>query len=161
MGFRQEIEAIAEFLPQSPERQTFLFSATVSPAIQQVARKTLNKNHLFINCVSNDSSPVHAHVPQYHTVLPSAADQLPHVLRLLAHDQLTNPGRSKSIIFLPTTKMTQLFTSFLQELSTSLPAGDRTRIYEIHSLRTQQSRTKTSDLFRKDISGASWYIWLL
>ncbi|PSR78593.1 hypothetical protein PHLCEN_2v7340 [Hermanssonia centrifuga] len=156
MGFREEISAIADFLPQKPERQTFMFSATVSREIQQVAREILNKNHLFVNCVSEDSSPVHAHVPQYHTVLPSAGHQIPHLLRILAHDQLINPQKSKSIIFLPTTKMTQLFSTLLRELSkTMLPAGRQTHVYEIHSKRTQASRTRMSDTFRADTSRAS------
>ncbi|KAF7792072.1 hypothetical protein EIP86_003102 [Pleurotus ostreatoroseus] len=155
MGFREEISAITEFLPKTPNRQTFLFSATVSREIQQVARELLDRNHQFINCVSEDDSPVHAHVPQYHTVLPSAGHQVPHVLRLLAHDQLTNPGCSKTIIFLNTTKQTQLFSTFFRELRTLLPAGKKTRIYEIHSKRAQESRTRTSDEFRADKSGAS------
>ncbi|KAF8805541.1 DEAD-domain-containing protein [Phlegmacium glaucopus] len=36
LGFRDDIESIKSYLPNSPERQTFLFSATVSPAISQV-----------------------------------------------------------------------------------------------------------------------------
>ena len=155
MGFRSEIDAIAEFLPPTPERQTFMFSATVSSAIRDVAREILNPKHKFINCVSNDAPPVHAHIPQHYTVLSDAAQQLPHVLRLLAHDQLTNVAKSKVIVFLPTTKLTKLFSSYLKELSDSLPAGKRTRIYEIHSLLNQQQRTRTSDYFRKDNSGAS------
>ncbi|KIP09745.1 hypothetical protein PHLGIDRAFT_102274 [Phlebiopsis gigantea 11061_1 CR5-6] len=151
MGFREEIEAIASHLPKTPQRQTFLFSATVSREIRQVARTTLDQKHLFIDCVPADSSPVHAHVPQFHTVLPSATDQVPHILRLLAHDQLLNPGNSKAIIFLPTTKMTQLFSTFLRELGDAcLPAGRRTSIYEIHSKRTMEARTNTSSRFRKE-----------
>jgi ATP-dependent RNA helicase MSS116, mitochondrial len=156
MGFRADIDAIADFLPSSPERQTFLFSATVSKAIQQIAKQILAKNHKFINCVPVDASPVHAHVPQYHTVLHNASQQIPHVLRLLAHDQLANPGASKTIVFLPTTKMTQLFATAIRELSkTSLPAGRNTHVYEIHSKRTMDARTNTSSMFRSDTSGAS------
>lgn len=154
MGFREDIEAIAREMPQAPERQTFMFSATVSRSIQQVARAALAENHSFINCVSNDAPPIHAHIPQYHTLLPSAADQIPHVLRLIAHDQLKNAGQSKVLLFLPTTKMTQLFGTILTELQKSLP-NPRTRIYEIHSKRTQQYRTRMSNEFRSDKSGAS------
>lgn len=151
MGFREEIEAITSYLPKSPQRQTFLFSATVSREIRQIARSTLDEKHLFIDCVPADSSPVHAHVPQFHTVLPSAADQFPHLLRLLAHDQLLNPGTSKIIIFLPTTRMTQLVATIISQLVDScLPAGRSTSVYEIHSKRTMQARTNTSDRFRKD-----------
>lgn len=149
MGFREEIEAITDMLPESPERQTFLFSATVSPAIQQIARSTLHKNHLFVNCVSKDAPPVHTNLPQYYTVLPNAGDQVPHILRLLAHDQITNPGKSKTIIFLPTTKMTQLFGTIIHELSECLPSGRRTRVYEIHSKLNQNQRTRASSRFRE------------
>lgn len=156
MGFRDDIDAIIDFLPKKPVRQTFLFSATLSPAIQQVARAALDKKHTFIDVVPVDSSPVHAHVPQYHTVLPTAEKQIPHILNLIAHDQLVNPGRSKIMIFFPTTKMTQLFSTLLGQLvKTTLPAGTATRTYEIHSKRTQESRSSVSDAFRSDKSGAS------
>lgn len=156
MGFRDDLDDIISYLPPSPERQTMLYSATVSRAIQQVARASLDKNHLFINTATEEDSPVHAHVPQYHTVLPKADDQLPHILRLLAHDQLTNPGKSKSIIFLPTTRMTQLYAQILREVAREvLPAGRGTQIYEIHSKKEQDQRTKTSERFRRDNSGAS------
>lgn len=142
-------------MPPTPERQTFLFSATVSKAIQQIAREFLDPNHAFINCV-NEESPVHAHVPQYHTVLPSPNDQLPHILRLLAHDQLTNPKLSKTVIFCPTTKMTQLFHSLLSEAAEkTLPAGRRTKFYELHSKRSQDQRTRVSNAFRANDTGAS------
>ncbi|KAF8340912.1 P-loop containing nucleoside triphosphate hydrolase protein [Amanita rubescens] len=155
MGFRDDIEEILTYLPPKKERQTFLFSATVSPAIQQVARASLDSNHKFINCVTEDDVPVHTKVKQYHTVLPSAADQLPHVIRLLAHEQLTNPGSSKTIVFLPTTKQTQLFTSLLREMKGALPAGNHTQIYEMHSKRTMATRQTTpgcSILVTSDVS---------
>ncbi|CAE6444470.1 unnamed protein product, partial [Rhizoctonia solani] len=156
MGFRDDLEDIISYLPESPQRQTMLYSATVSRAIQQVARAALDKNHEFINTVQEEDSPVHAHIPQYHTVLPRAEDQLPHILRLLAHDQLANPGKSKTIIFLPTTKMTQMYASLLRELARdTLPAGRGTQVYEIHSKKEQDARTRTSDRFRRDTSGAS------
>lgn len=155
MGFREDIDAIAQELPPTSERQTLLFSATVNRNVEQTARRIMQKKHAYINTVTEDDSPVHAHVPQYHTVLPSATEQLPHVLRLIAHDQLTNPGHSKVIMFLPTTKMTQLYASFLNELAAAiLPAGRNNKIYEIHSKKSMDSRVATSDRFRKDKSGA-------
>ena len=155
MGFREDIEGIMKMMPPTPERQTFMFSATISKAIQQIAREVLDPNYAFINCVTEDS-PVHAHVSQYHTVLPSARDQLPHLLRLLAHDQLTNPTLSKTVIFFPTTKMTQLFYTLLREASkTTLPAGHNTRFYELHSKRSQDQRTRASNAFRAGDAGAS------
>jgi ATP-dependent RNA helicase MSS116 len=154
MGFRPDIDAIVDFFPRTPIRQTFLFSATVSPAIRQIAREVLHKDHTFIDVVPKDESPVHAHIPQHFTILPDASEQLPHLFRLIAHDQLTNPGNSKIMVFLNTTKQTQLFTTLFRELSkTTFPA--RSQIYEIHSKRTQTSRTRASDAFRRDRSGAA------
>jgi ATP-dependent RNA helicase MSS116 len=97
---------------------------------------------------------VHAHIPQHYTVLPSAKEQLPHLIRSIAHDQLANPGQSKIMVFLNTTMQTQLFASLLNELSKTLPVP-RSRIYEIHSKRSQNARTKASQAFRKDHSGAA------
>ncbi|KAI9458924.1 DEAD-domain-containing protein [Lactarius psammicola] len=154
MGFRSDIDAIADFFPKAPIRQTFLFSATVSPQIRQIAREVLDKDHTFIDVVPKDSSPVHAHIPQHYTFLPNAREQLPQLLRLIANDQLANPRRSKVIVFLNTTKQTQLFATLLRDLSkTTLPA--RSQIYEIHSKRTQSSRTGASNSFRRDRSGAA------
>ncbi|KZV99244.1 DEAD-domain-containing protein [Exidia glandulosa HHB12029] len=155
MGFRDDIEMLKNYLPSAPLRQTFLCSATISTAIKQVTKQYLRPDHVFISTVSGDSSPVHAHVKQYHTVLPSAAEQIPHIIRLIAHDQMTSAGKSKVVIFLPTTKKTQLFATIVRELARSnLPAA-RTNVYELHSKRTQESRTNTSNMFRNDTSGAS------
>ncbi|EIW76997.1 DEAD-domain-containing protein [Coniophora puteana RWD-64-598 SS2] len=156
MGFRDDLDAIISALAPPSERQTLLFSATISRGVRQVARNFLKPDHKFIDVVPASDSPVHAHVPQYHTVLPSAAEQIPHLMRVLAHDQLTHPGRSKTIVFLPTTKMTQLFASTVRRIAKDvLPAGERTNVYEIHSKLQQRERSKTSDLFRSDKSGAS------
>ena len=155
MGFREDIEAITEVLAPAPERQTFVFSATMSKAIQQVAREVLSDNHVYLNCVSEEDSPVHEHVPQYHTVLPSASEQLSHLLRVLAHDQLTNPGKSKTILFLPTTKLTQFVARVLRESKHYLPAGRATYLYELHSKLSMNARTRTSSSFRNDKRGAS------
>lgn len=153
MGFTEDLNYIVDHTPK--DRQTFLFSATVSPSIKKIARKYLDKDNLVIDCVPENESNVHEHIPQYATVVPSAKDQLPHVLKLLAADQLSNPGKSKSIVFLPTTKLTQLYATFIRELSQSLPAGEQTQVYEIHSKLEQRRRSKASDAFRQDTTGAS------
>ncbi|KAF4602352.1 hypothetical protein EYR40_005557 [Pleurotus pulmonarius] len=155
--FREDIESIKKFLPSPPERQTFLFSATVPSAVQQMAKSFLSDNHTFISCLSGSNAPpVHARIPQYHTVLPTAAHQIPSILRLLAHDQLTNPGSSKVIIFLPTAKMTVMFAKILRGVARQcLPAVRNVRVYELHSKLAQDARTESSDAFRADKFGAS------
>ncbi|KAF9484826.1 DEAD-domain-containing protein [Pholiota conissans] len=159
MGFRPDIERISSFLPSSPERQTFLFSATVSRAIQDIARTLLSPSHSFVNCVSDTDVATHTHIPQYTTILPGAggAEALPHLIRLIAHDQLlcARDGRkSKVIVFLSTTKMTQLFASLLAEATTANPAAfpTRTRTYEMHAKREMSTRVRVSNSFRTDVA---------
>jgi len=176
MGFREDIERIAAFLPPSPKRQTFLFSATVSKAIQSIAQSTLSKDHEFVNCVQKDDSPVHAHIPQYHTVVKSADELLPHVLRLIALDQLEHAAptasqdgdirkgnKSKIVIFLSTTNMVNLFSTILRNSLDVLPCATGsgkgtayvpgTQVFEMHAKLDMKQRMKVSAGFRgeKDI----------
>jgi ATP-dependent RNA helicase MSS116 len=52
--------------------------------------------------------------------------------------------------------MTQLFNTLLREVAkTTLPAGRNTRFYELHSKRSQDQRTRASNAFRADSTGAS------
>lgn len=155
MGFRDEIDRIVARLPPKEDRQTFLFSATVSREIRSVANATMKKGRKFIDCVPEGESNVHEHVPQRCTVLASPADQLPHVFRLLAHDQLSHPQGGKAIVFLPTTRLTQLFSQVLVRMKRELPWGQATRVYEIHGDRSQQQRTSASDAFRQQKDGYS------
>ncbi|KAH9849629.1 P-loop containing nucleoside triphosphate hydrolase protein [Lenzites betulinus] len=156
MGFREDIQAIVDVLKPSPERQTFMFSATVSKGIQQIAQKTLAKNHEFINCVPANAAPTHLAIPQYYTGLPSVNDQIPHILRLIAQDQLAHPGKSKVLLFLPTTNLVQLYSTILSSVGAQvLPAGNRTRFGELHSKMSMNGRIRVSDWYRKEGSGAS------
>ncbi|KAF8178437.1 P-loop containing nucleoside triphosphate hydrolase protein [Pholiota molesta] len=76
MGFKPDIEKISLSLPKSPQRQTFLFSATVSREIQGIARTLMSPSHTFVNCVSESDVATHTHIPQYTTVLPGAGAAL-------------------------------------------------------------------------------------
>ena len=155
MGFRDDIESIKSYLPQSPERQTFLFSATVSPAIRQVALSTLSSSYRYINCVSEDDSPVHDHIPQYHTVVSDHSQTFSHLLHLITHDQLITGGNSKIIVFFSTTKLVQLFAKFLVQAGPQVLPIRRTKVYEMHSKRDMDRRMSISKNFRNDSSGAS------
>ena len=74
MGFADDIATVTECMPDNASRQTFLFSATVSKSIREVARKSLKKDHVFIDTVRADDVDTHLHIPQYHTVLPAPKD---------------------------------------------------------------------------------------
>ncbi|PPQ88564.1 LOW QUALITY PROTEIN: hypothetical protein CVT25_009944 [Psilocybe cyanescens] len=177
MGFRDDITRLLTYMPPQPQRQTFLFSATVSRAIQQIAQASLSPTHKFVNCVAHDDSPVHAHIPQYHTVLRSGADVLPHVLRLIANDQLAYPGKlstpahmqrasttsaagkpsaSKIIIFLSTTNMVMLFSALLRKSLALLPTPQsHVALFEIHSKRDMKARQRVSQAFRTSAAPSS------
>ncbi|WWC59309.1 uncharacterized protein I303_101860 [Kwoniella dejecticola CBS 10117] len=145
MGFSQDLNHIISHLPK--ERQTFLFSATVSREIAAIARKSLKQGHKVIDCVPKNESNVHLHIPQHYTIVPSAADQIPHILRLIAHDQFINP-HSKVIVFLNTTKLTMLTATLVRELKSSLPKD--INVYEIHSRLDQNQRSRASERYRRD-----------
>ncbi|KAK4700708.1 hypothetical protein P7C70_g5535, partial [Phenoliferia sp. Uapishka_3] len=110
MGFASEIASISEYIPPIEERQTFLFSATVSKSIREISRNMMKQDHAFIDTVGRDAPDTHLHIPQYYTVLPSPADQITHIATLIAQDQLLHPKGGKCVIFLPTTKLTQLYS---------------------------------------------------
>lgn len=153
MGFSQEIDRIIGFLPPVGSRRTYLFSATVSSEIKSIARKHLDRDHTFIDTVPPNESNVHLHIPQYHTFLPDASHQISTIARLIAHDQLVNPTGGKAIVFFNTTRQTKLFASVLDSLKKNLPWSYNTQVFEIHSQKSQESRTKTSDRFRNHKGG--------
>ncbi|EAL18405.1 hypothetical protein CNBJ3280 [Cryptococcus deneoformans B-3501A] len=145
MGFSEDLKFIIDHLPK--ERQTLFFSATVSKEIAAIARHSLRKGHKVIDCVPKNESNVHLHIPQYATVVPSSADAMPHIMRLIAQDQMANP-KSKIVLFLNTTKQTMLTATLVRELVDTLPA--QTAVYEIHSKLDQNKRTRSSDKFRRE-----------
>lgn len=75
MGFKKEIEKILRSLPPPSTRQTLLFSATVTPQVQQIAQSALRpgKNQAYCDCISKGEDHTHAKVPQYVTTLHNSA----------------------------------------------------------------------------------------
>jgi len=49
LGFRKDIEKIADSLPR--QRQTLLFSATIPKEVRRVSQMVLNKDHVFVDTV--------------------------------------------------------------------------------------------------------------
>lgn len=116
----------------------------------------MSSSYKFINCVSEDDSPVHDHIPQYHTVIEDPTQLFPYLLQLITHDQLLTGGKSKIIVFFSTTKAVQLFSDFVAEAAPQvLPSGRTTKVYEMHSKRDMDRRMAVSKNFRNDTSGAS------
>ena len=172
MGFARDIADITAQLPPTKQRQTFMFSATVSKSIEDIAKRSLKRdNHHFVDTVGEDDSGIHEHIPQRVSVLDRPEQQIAHVLHLLAADQLAHaeahvesliaargdtraalspPG--KAVIFLPTTKLTELFASLLVPLKRHLPWGAATNVIEIHSGKSQGQRQRAADTFRQSNS---------
>jgi ATP-dependent RNA helicase MSS116 len=130
-----------------------LFSNTISDRSPGCTDSSCS-DHKFVDVPENEF-PVHAHVPQYHTILPISSRRFPHLLSLLAHDQLSNPGQNKVLLFLPTTCVTQHFATFTRELSNVILPG---AYIDIHSKRAQDSRIAASDAFDAEKSGASIFV---
>ncbi|KAG8216454.1 P-loop containing nucleoside triphosphate hydrolase protein [Butyriboletus roseoflavus] len=172
MGFRDDIDAIVSFLPRSPVRQTFLFSATMPRAVRQLASWILSQNHRFIDAAlpepgitlrrseqptahtklgvpCDDELTTHDHIKQFHTLCPTASDQLPTLLKLLVHDQFTYGSNSKVIVFCPTVQMTELFSTLLRSLAEEVLPDDTTKIVTMHSKMRQSDRDRTRKLFHK------------
>ena len=62
MGFKPAIDKIMSYVPKN--RQTLLYSATVSEQIQKVAANTLRPGHVYIDCVGEADSATNLQVKQ-------------------------------------------------------------------------------------------------
>ncbi|KAF9915357.1 hypothetical protein BX616_006329 [Lobosporangium transversale] len=138
MGFKDSIENIVDALPK--ERQTLFFSATVSSQIKSIARTSLKPNFTFIDTVDPNEANTNLQVNQSYCVT-SYEQQLPLLHHIIEDHKRKNP-HGKVMVFLPTTRGTQLYASLFEELTSY-------RLFSLHSKKSQEQRTKTSDRFRK------------
>lgn len=139
MGFKNELRRILDKLP-SENRQTMLFSATLSNDIHQnLGKFALSPKYDLIDTVGKEETNTHMHVKQSALVAPF--DEHPVLLRAMLQD-LPAAVKGKTIVFLPTTKSTIAYSQLLKFL---LP--DRT-VLEIHSKKSQEQRSKISKRFR-------------
>ncbi|KAF9275494.1 hypothetical protein BGZ68_010760 [Mortierella alpina] len=138
MGFKDSIESIVEALPK--ERQTLFFSATVSKQIKSIARTSLKPDFTFIDTVDPNEANTNLQVNQSFCVTPYE-QQLPLLAKIIEDHKERNP-HGKVMVFLPTTRGTQLYASLFEELTSY-------RLFSLHSKKSQDQRTRTSDRFRK------------
>ncbi|KAF8974866.1 hypothetical protein BGZ46_009653 [Entomortierella lignicola] len=138
MGFKDSIESIVEALPR--ERQTLFFSATVSPQIKSIARTSLKPNFTFIDTVDPNEANTNLQVNQSYAIT-TYEQQLPLLTRIIDEHKQSNPN-GKVMVFLPTTRGTQLYAALFEELTNY-------RLFSLHSKKSQEQRTRTSDRFRK------------
>jgi ATP-dependent RNA helicase MSS116, mitochondrial len=145
MGFSKAINSIISFLPRKENRQTIFFSATMPSAVQEIAKKHLNKNYLFIDTVgdSADDQQTHQHVSQT-VVSVHTEDLLPAITAIIKKQQ--EVPNFKVIVFLATARMTGYMASFFTAMDME--------VMEIHSRLTQAKRSRISDEFRQASGGA-------
>nr|XP_043623933.1 DEAD-box ATP-dependent RNA helicase 31-like [Erigeron canadensis] len=137
MGFRKDIEKIVAAVPK--QRQTLLFSATVSPEVRQICHIALKRDHEYINTVQEGSEETHAQVQQTHLVAP--LDKQFSLVYALLKDHIADDPDYKVLVFCTTAMVTKLVADLLGEL--------KLNVREIHSRKPQSYRTRVSDEFRK------------
>ncbi|CAG8538949.1 12988_t:CDS:2 [Acaulospora colombiana] len=137
MGFREDIERIIDYYPK--DRQTFLFSATVSPEIRQISKFALKPDYTFIDTVDPNDVNTNHQIKQLYSITPYGY-QLP-VIRKIINDHKKNHRNSKIMMFLPTKMSTMLYSDLIRNL-------DEMEVFELHSGKSQEMRTKISSRFR-------------
>lgn len=143
MGFREDIEEIVQFFPK--ERQTFLFSATVSDQIRQIANLSLKPDYKFIDTVDPNDVNTNTQVKQSYVISPYESHLT--TIRNIMKEHKKSHKKGKIMMFLPTRMGTMLYADFLRNL------GDM-EIFELHSGLSQQQRSRVSERFRKSRQSA-------
>lgn len=141
MGFKDEIQDILREIPE--QRQTLLFSATLTPQIRQnIVQFALSEDHDLLDTVDPNEVNTNLQVKQNYYVAPFA-DQAAVISNIISNRETALQG--KTMVFLPTTRMTEMYAEVFRELLGPKRAKD---IYELHSKKSQMQRTKISDRFR-------------
>ncbi|KAF7723347.1 hypothetical protein EC973_002095 [Apophysomyces ossiformis] len=139
MGFKVELQRILEQIPE--KRQTMLYSATLSKEIRDnLGKFALSPQHDVLDTVGDDDVNTHMHVKQSALVLPYS-EQVNYIRDMFYKYKPASTG--KVIVFLPTTKSTMLYAQTFKYL---LPER---LVYELHSRKSQDQRSRISERFRK------------
>ncbi|KAI8820593.1 P-loop containing nucleoside triphosphate hydrolase protein [Fimicolochytrium jonesii] len=141
MGFKDEIEKIAAFLPST--RQTFMFSATLSKQIKATARYVLKPSYDYVDTVPENDVPTHVTVKQTYSIVPYS-QQLPVLYDVIRKHLDANPT-AKIIVFFPTTRIVAYLARAFNELR-------RMDVLELHSKLDQNQRSKVAHKFRRATS---------
>jgi ATP-dependent RNA helicase DeaD len=130
MGFKDDLDAVLEQIPEN--KQTLLFSATMSPSVASIARKYMSNTHEITVGNKNLGADTVSH--EYYIV--QARDRFEAVKRIL--DCL--PG-VYGILFCRTKRETQEIADKLRQANYDVEA--------IHGDVSQNIRTKIMDRFKK------------
>ncbi|PKU78888.1 DEAD-box ATP-dependent RNA helicase 31 [Dendrobium catenatum] len=137
MGFRKDIEKIVAELPK--QRQTLLFSATVSDEVRQICYIAMKRDNEFISTVEEGSEETHSQVTQMHLSAP--LDKQFSILYGILSDHIAEDVDYKVIVFCTTAMVTKLVADLLAELNLN--------VREMHSRKPQTYRTRVSKEFKE------------
>lgn len=165
MGFKRDIDKINRHISAPHlqallpwKKQTLLFSATISPEIQEIAKTTLLPGYEFIDTVGDAAEQTHSHVPQYLLTVPLGyffhfslktrnkseifyRRQQVRALAQILEGKMSKDQEFKIIVFFATARQTEFMADIFNR------AG--IEVLEIHSRKSQPNRTRTAEQFRK------------
>ncbi|OMJ21851.1 DEAD-box ATP-dependent RNA helicase 25 [Smittium culicis] len=174
LGFQNEVNSIIEKCPE--DRQTFLVSATFSSKVRSIANQAFkNKKFETLDCVDpNDTNVVHRVKQSY--VLADWDMHYATIYHILKNhikeiNTKENGNGSKVVIFLPTTKSTQIYSDIIKNIissrgtiinqskasrnkkygkpSNSFTKSDSIEVFCLHGKKSQEQRSRISDKFRE------------
>ena len=159
-GFEEEIREIQGLLPDKrvTDRQTLLFSATISREIMPVVRSTMKRDFQLVKTVRDDEQPTHERVPQKIANVRRLENLMPALAELCTREiQNSTPERPfKAVIFYPTLTEVMLAAATMHNFKRPARSDPSqpclpfsTQIFELHSDLSQRDRTSAADGFRR------------
>ena len=139
-GFLPDIEKIVSKLPKN--RQTLMFSATISNKVKQVAKFSLKDSHQFIQCIDENDTPTHEKINQFLHIVND--DLLFESAFEILKRHISASKKPKIIVFLPTARLAQLAAELFSNITPSLSIP----ILEIHSRLSASKRERNCQEFK-------------
>ncbi|KAJ3104273.1 hypothetical protein HK100_004082 [Physocladia obscura] len=140
-GFLHTIDEIQNLLPDPSTRQTFMFSATFTPAVKSLAAKTLRPdNTLSVDTIIKSPVLINRNIKQTHVLCPFSLQ--PQLLMNIIQSHKKSTKFPKILVFFPFTHLTEHMNMVWKEFNYMDSMG-------FHRQMDQQFRLLLSDQFQK------------
>lgn len=159
-GFEETLHSIDEMLEDARNRygsnssktKNVLFSATIDERMEDFARDTIGQDYTYINCVNADEPEAHENI--YQTIVKTKDIFESHVAAIsdIFRKREEDPSY-KAIFFVPTVSGSNFLYDVVDELNRSFPKFKRRWLYKLNGGMSQASRDRTTENFRKCLSG--------